>query len=171
MDHQTPDSASTASAMFSGIKTNSWTVGYDSTIVHSDPESQLEEHKVKSIIHHAQEAGKDTGIVTSTRITHATPSAMYAHSADRDWECWHDLEKDKVEDKTHDIAWQLMNQEPGKSLKVMLGGGRAAFRPKSEEREITDDDYSWDCHTQERLFSLENVFLLITHRHFFSGTS
>ena len=31
-------------------------------------------------------AGKSTGIVTTTRVTHATPAASYAHTPDRGWE-------------------------------------------------------------------------------------
>ena len=31
-------------------------------------------------------AGKRTGIVVTSRVTHATPAAGYAHSAERDWE-------------------------------------------------------------------------------------
>ena len=30
--------------------------------------------------------GKSTGIVTTTRVTHATPAASYAHTPDRGWE-------------------------------------------------------------------------------------
>lgn len=27
------------------------------------------------------------GLVTTTRVTHATPAGVYAHTPDRDWEC------------------------------------------------------------------------------------
>ena len=30
-----------------------------------------------------------------------------------------------------DIAWQLVHQDPGDKLKVILGGGRPAFLPKN----------------------------------------
>ena len=30
--------------------------------------------------------GKSVGFVTTTRVTHATPAALYAHTPDRDWE-------------------------------------------------------------------------------------
>lgn len=42
--------------------------------------------KVVSILTLAERAGMSTGIVTTTRITHATPASAYAHSVDRDWE-------------------------------------------------------------------------------------
>ena len=32
---------------------------------------------------------------------------------------------------TSDIAWQLVHQDPGDKLKVILGGGRPAFLPKN----------------------------------------
>ena len=29
----------------------------------------------------------NTGLVTTARVTHATPAALYAKTANRDWEC------------------------------------------------------------------------------------
>ena len=45
-----------------------------------------EQRKVVSILALAEKAGMSTGIVTTTRVTHATPASAYAHLADRDWE-------------------------------------------------------------------------------------
>ena len=45
-----------------------------------------EDSKVKSILMLADEAGMSTGLVTTTRVTHASPSSLYAHSPNRDWE-------------------------------------------------------------------------------------
>ena len=58
--------------------------------------------------------------------------SLYAHSADRDWECYKKLEDDHVENITdiHEIAWQLMNREPGINAKVMMGGGEKTMRMK-----------------------------------------
>ena len=47
-----------------------------------------------TIFEMAEEAGLSTGVVTTTRITHATPAAAYAHSADRDWENDDDVKED-----------------------------------------------------------------------------
>lgn len=41
-----------------------------------------------SILQWAHYAGKSTGIVTTTRITHASPSGAYAHVYDRDLEAY-----------------------------------------------------------------------------------
>lgn len=61
--------------------------------------------------------GKSTGIVTNTRITHATPSALYAHSASRYWE-----DDSKVPPPARkackDITRQLIEDEPGKNINV-----------------------------------------------------
>ena len=59
---------------------------------------------------------KWTGIVTTARVTHATPAASYAHSPCRDWECSADIPAEEKACK--DIAWQLVNSEENKKIKV-----------------------------------------------------
>lgn len=119
-DKQVPDSAATATAMFTGSKTKYETVGMDATRIEDD----AEKGKLTSIMDWAQSVGKRTGIVTTTRITHATPAATYAHVLDRDWECDSKLEDPKV---YKDIAVQLIENSPGKNFNVVLGGGRRPF--------------------------------------------
>ena len=87
VDRQTPDSASTASAIYSGVKTNYYTFGFDNSIKMGNSTSQKSATRVETIMQWAQDAGKDTGFVTSARVSHATPGALYAHIADRNWEC------------------------------------------------------------------------------------
>lgn len=65
------------------------------------------------------------GFVTTTRVTYATPSALYAHYANRDWEC--DANMPKASNCT-DIASQLIRESPGKNLKVIMGGGRQCLQ-------------------------------------------
>jgi alkaline phosphatase len=60
---QTPDSASTATAMFTGVKTDFSTLGFDSSVTYQDVESEETAFKVTSVMAWAQDAGKDTGIV------------------------------------------------------------------------------------------------------------
>ena len=43
-------------------------------------------NNLMTIFEMAEDAGLSTGVVTTTRITHATPAAAYAHSAERGWE-------------------------------------------------------------------------------------
>ena len=97
-----------------------------------------------------------SGFVTTARVTHATPSALYAHSADRDWECYRHLLHDDLGEREdiHEIAWQLVNRAPGNATKVVLGGGERTMRPKNYT-ETRDDDYSDDyagyhCYTKEK---------------------
>ena len=77
----------------------------------------------------AQDAGMATGVVTTARVTHATPAATYAHVADRDWECGVPDYAANPHPAAKDVAWQLVNTSPGDKLRVVLGGGKAAFRP------------------------------------------
>ncbi|KAF6212941.1 hypothetical protein GE061_010654 [Apolygus lucorum] len=122
-DKTVPDSSVTASAMYSGIKGNRGTMGTDGTVPRSDCLRSLDSsRRTTSNFLHAQMAGKATGIVTNTRVTHATPGAAYAHSAHRDWECDGALPESAAACK--DIARQLIEDEPGRSLNVIMGGGR-----------------------------------------------
>jgi hypothetical protein len=66
---QTPDSASTASAMFSGVKTNYETFGFDNSIVNDDPYSEAAATKVETILKWAQDAGMDTGTIKAIMFT------------------------------------------------------------------------------------------------------
>lgn len=49
------------------------------------------------------------GIVTTTRVNHATPSAAYAHSADRDWYSDNEMPPEALNQGCKDIAYQLMH--------------------------------------------------------------
>jgi alkaline phosphatase len=64
--------------------------------------------------------GKWTGIVTTTRITHATPSPAYAHAANRRWECDADIPDDAYEpgENCTDVAWQLIHGERNHEIRV-----------------------------------------------------
>ncbi|XP_065335187.1 alkaline phosphatase-like isoform X2 [Cloeon dipterum] len=123
VDKQVPDSAGTATALFCGVKTNFKTVGVDANVKLGDCESSLDPaFHVHSILKWAQDAGKRTGFVTNTRVTHATPAALYAHCAHRSWEC--ESKMPQGAEKCKDIARQLIEDEPGKSINVIMGGGR-----------------------------------------------
>ena len=89
-----PDSAATAFAIYSGIKTTGYTMGYDNTVDYMRPGSALNATPVTTILDWAQEAGKKTGFVTTTRMSHATPGALYAKTVNRHWECDNDIAKD-----------------------------------------------------------------------------
>lgn len=66
-----------------------------------------------------KDAGKSTGVVTTTRITHASPSGTYAHIANRDWENDAEIQySGENPEICDDIAEQLVNGLPGKNIKV-----------------------------------------------------
>lgn len=121
-DRQVPDSAGTATAMFSGVKTRAGVVGVDYTVTETTEAAA----SVSSIMDWAQSVGKRTGIVTTTRVTHATPAAAYAHSFHRNWECEAKI-PEEFRNKTKDIAVQLVENAPGSKFNVILGGGRSCF--------------------------------------------
>jgi len=151
----TPDSAATATAMFSGVKTVSWTLGFDSHIIPDDPASVSQATPVPTILDWAQEAGMKTGIITNTRVTHATPAALYAKSASRNWECDSEFPKEGAEG-LKDIALQMMEESPGKDTDLIFGGGLAPFvnydliKPNDILRSGFDYAEShWNCHRND----------------------
>lgn len=114
-----------------GVKANIFTIGVNGKVVKGDCRAAVKkENQVNSIVAWAQKAGKGTGIVTTTRITHASPAGTYAHTSHRDHESDSDIDRIAA-DSTDccDIAKQLILDEPGRSLDVIFGGGRAKFLP------------------------------------------
>ncbi|KAK7007051.1 hypothetical protein SK128_027903, partial [Halocaridina rubra] len=84
---QVVDSASSATAFLCGVKGNLWTVGVDSNVLQSNCTDALNtSFHAHSIAKWFQDAGRSAGIVTTTRVTHATPAGAFAHSANRGWE-------------------------------------------------------------------------------------
>ena len=64
----------TATALFTGIKTKMGVLGLDA----SANDKSTEADRLGSLIDWAQNADKRTGVVTNTRITHATPASAYS---------------------------------------------------------------------------------------------
>jgi len=126
---QVADSAPTATAMVAGVKTSNGVLGVDQTVVPKDCASQ-QGHEVTSLFELAEGAGRATGVVSTARITHATPAATYAHTANRDWESDKEL-GDAAAQGCKDIADQLVNWSAGDGFEVALGGGRSYFLPES----------------------------------------
>ncbi|UXI18735.1 uncharacterized protein NH340_JMT04678 [Sarcoptes scabiei] len=135
IDKQVPDSAGTATAFLTGVKANFYTLGLSGKIKKNHPDcSMVQKNSVDSIMKWAIDADKATGVVTTTRITHATPAASYAHIQNRDWEYFIDdsIVNENSKSLCKDIAKQLIENQPGKSLNVVLGGGRYSFLPKNQ---------------------------------------
>src|SRR5262245_33658862 len=138
-NQQTSDSAPTMSAMITGVKTDEGTLAVNQNIVRGNYQT-VKGNETKTLLEMAEQAGKSTGVVTTTRVTHATPAACYSHTADRDWESDKDIfdrKKDAFDAKFPDIARQLIDFPYGNGLEVAFGGGRAKFLPNS----VTDPEF------------------------------
>ncbi len=137
-DSQTPDSAGTMTSIATGVKTHMGAIGV-SAGNRSDCAGSLGKGLL-SWLQLADSAGMATGIVTTTRLTHATPAATYAHSPDRNWESDSDLPEQARSEGCRDIAQQLLaTSRFGRGPQVVLGGGRGQFMTV-EERDPEYDD-------------------------------
>lgn len=130
-NQQTADSAPTMSAMMTGTKTNGDVIGVDARVAHGTPDAgAVASHARPTLLELAEAAGLATGVVSTARLTHATPAACYAHTSARDWEA----DGDRPAGATvPDIAAQLIDRYGeggiGNGLEVALGGGREKFLP------------------------------------------
>ncbi|XP_058980758.1 membrane-bound alkaline phosphatase-like [Musca domestica] len=130
---QVPDSACTATAYLCGVKTQITSIGVtanvaaDNCTMSMDPANHLE-----SIADWAQRAGKSTGFITTTSLTHASPSGLYAKTASRFWECDADIPQEvQRQGPCMDMAEQLITQVPGRNFDIMMGGGMGKFLPRT----------------------------------------
>lgn len=98
------DSAAAGTAMSTGVKTNNGAVGVD-------PDGE----KLETILQAAHDAGKSTGLVATSTITHATPAVFASHVSSRN--------------EQEEIARQYIDEG---SVDVLLGGGMDYFLPESE---------------------------------------
>jgi alkaline phosphatase len=128
-DAQVGDSAGTASALNTGVKTRIGVINFGETQFAAA--CKTPELLPPTLAERAKARGMAVGVVTTTRITHATPAAVYGHVPNRNWE-GADLAY-PVADRASgcpDLAQQLVAFKGG--LDVALGGGRAVFQPKDK---------------------------------------
>nr|CAD7437447.1 unnamed protein product [Timema bartmani] len=140
-DAQIGESSACATALLCGVKANFETVGLDargrfencfssftsrvsSLIDWAQQEDSnlslpvlgsLAQHEISALANYATEAGKATGVVTTTRITHATPAALYAHSPSRYWEDDSKMPP-QARKSCKDITRQLVEDDPGRNI-------------------------------------------------------
>lgn len=126
---QVADSACTATAYLSGVKGRGSTIGLNAQATRKDCfDSMDNEKRTESIASWAMKAGKDAGLVTTTRVTHASPAGAYAHTSYRHWENDNQIEADGCDSEYNDdVTEQLVHGEVGKQLKVVLGCGSRHF--------------------------------------------
>ncbi|GGA99710.1 alkaline phosphatase [Agarivorans gilvus] len=130
-NQQTPDSAGTMTAMMSGAKTKAGVIGVSDNVNRGDCDVSSE--RLVSALELAASQHKATGIISTARITHATPAATYAHVSERNWEA---SVPEECVGKVSDIAYQLIHQAA--DIDVIMGGGRRNFLPE----EVTDPEGS-----------------------------
>jgi alkaline phosphatase len=128
-DAQVSDSASTMTAMVSGVKTKTGVLGVDEHVRRGDHTS-VRTSRVLTILEEAENRGLATGVVSTATVTHATPAGCYAHVPFRFWEDDSRMPPEAREAKFPDIARQLVEFPFGDGLEVALGGGRKHFTPK-----------------------------------------
>ena len=128
-DAQTPDSAGTMTAMASGVKTRMGVVGHGPSVRRADC-SKARDDELATLLEIAEAAGMATGIVTNTRLTHATPAAAYARSPERNWEDDVALAPAAAAAGCTDIARQFVEPRIGDGVDLALAGGRARFLPR-----------------------------------------
>ncbi len=119
---QTPDSAGTGTAMMAGVKTKAGIIGVTEAVNRGDC-STLPGNTVASINEIMTEMGKETGIVSTARITHATPASAYAKTVDRNFEA----SVPEGCDTQKDIATQLIDAMEAGIIDVAMGGGMRNF--------------------------------------------
>lgn len=136
-NQQVPDSAGTATAFSSGVKTRAGMLGVGPATHLGDCSEGLA-NIVPNIMEVAKGKGKKVGIVSTARITHATPASVYAHSAHRDWENDGSIPESEWGKGCVDIAKQLVNAP----FDIALGGGRDHFfgKEKGGKRWAVDAD-------------------------------
>jgi alkaline phosphatase len=149
VNQQVADSAPTMTALITGYKARDGMLSVDPfKVLRNDdfagaakPESHLQ-----SLLEKAESQGLWTGVVSTARVTHATPGACYAHTSHRDAESAADLARlaqstGREPGGLQDIAAQLLdfrvrpttlNGKPSQGLEVVLGGGRSKFMLDSQ---------------------------------------
>jgi len=105
------DSAAGGTALATGVKTYNGAISVDTT-----------KRPVSTLLEGAERRGMATGLVVTSRLTHATPAVFSAHVPDRGQE--------------NEIAQQQLNQD----IEVLLGGGKRHFLPESASNSARNDE-------------------------------
>ena len=137
-DSQTPDSAGTMSAIATGVKTRAGVLSIGQSAGRKDCAGALAAPML-TLWELASGSGMATGVVTTARVTHATPGATFTHSAERNWENDTELTDEARAAGCVDIARQLVDTPFARGFDVLMGGGRKNFMPVTQ-RDPEEDD-------------------------------
>lgn len=110
-DSRVTDSAAGATAYSAATKTYNGAIAVDTT-----------KQPVATILEAAEARGMATGLVVTSRLTHATPATFSAHVPDR----W--------------MENTIAEQQLAQGIDVLLGGGRRHFVPQSVDGSKREDD-------------------------------
>lgn len=127
-DAQVTDSAPSMAAYMTGVKMNNEVVSMSPETLAVEPGTdpttgvsksvnkcpQNNGYAVTTLLERAVSAGMATGVVSTARLTHATPAATYSHICHRDAE--YDIARQAVP------GGQGYNASLGKGIDVMMGG-------------------------------------------------
>ena len=122
-NQQTADSAGTMTAMMTGVKSEAGFISANQKARRKDC-SSMEGNQLFTLLEELEQNHYATGIVSTARITHATPAATYGHSVERDWEGDSDMPQSALQQGCQDIAKQLIAFSHGDGIDVVMGGGR-----------------------------------------------
>ena len=121
---QVPDSAGTATALFSGYKANIGTLNVpprdaDLPGMVQDSCKGAADGMPPTLLERARSVDKSVGIVSTARLTHATPAAVFSRAVDRGLESDDRFPAELVAIGCKSIAQQLVDAR----MEVALGGG------------------------------------------------
>ena len=102
-NHKITDSAASGTAYSCAVKTYNGAIGMDQN-----------RQPVETVLEAAERAGYQTALVSTARITHATPAAFSSHVVSRNMES------------------EIATQQIGKGIEILMGGGRSFYLPQQE---------------------------------------
>ncbi len=121
-DKMVTDSAAGGTALATGLRTNN---GMVAMLPDGTP--------IKTLLEHAKDVGKSTGVVVTCSVTHATPATFVSHVDSRS--------------KQTEVAEQIA----AGTVDVVLGGGQQFFMPKSASGSKRKDNQDLVAALRERM--------------------
>ncbi|CAO1628811.1 unnamed protein product [Parajaminaea phylloscopi] len=115
-DSLVTDSAASATAYSCGVKSVNAYIGVD-----------IEKKPCGTVLEAAKARGYNTALITTSRVTHATPASYSAHISDRDLE-------------NEIAAQQLGDYALGRQVDILWGGGLRHFLPQNATGSSREDD-------------------------------
>lgn len=120
---QTPDSAPTAGAFNTGVKQVFNTINMTEDVLVDQCGTGT---PLTTFAEMVSEEGKSVGVISTARVTHATPAAAYAKTQSRNWEA-------EAPEGCSDIATQMIDAVEAGTVDFVMGGGARAFAPEGAD--------------------------------------